>query len=89
LADIIEMLIDMENQKEHILYVTSKLTELQEERRRLFDLIKELQYDYMKRKRVDSRVYDLKLQSFNRRVGEVDSKLAEIEAKSALRRFKL
>jgi hypothetical protein len=79
----------MENQKEHILYVTSKLTELQEERRRLFDLIKELQYGYMKKKTVDARVYDLKVQSFNRRVGEVDSQIAEIEAKSALKRFKL
>jgi hypothetical protein len=43
----------------------------------------------MKKKTVDARVYDLKVQSFNRRVGEVDSQIAEIEAKSALKRFKL
>ena len=54
------------------------------ERERIIELIKQIQTDYLKKGKIDSKVYELKIESYNTRIGEIDEKLATLEAKAAL-----
>ncbi len=85
LSGIIEDLIQLETLRAHILRFTSKQKRLKLERERIFNLIKELQKDYLQQGKLETRLYELRLKSYNRRIGEIDSSLAALEAKSALR----
>jgi hypothetical protein len=88
LSNVIEQLISTENERVHALKFTSEDKKLKVEREKLILLIKELQTDYLKKGKVETRVYELKLKSYNRRIGEIDQRLATLEAQREIgRRF--
>jgi len=70
-----------------MLRFTSKTERLKIEKEKIISLIGELQEDYMKKKRLETRTYELKMESFNRRLSEIEEKLATLEAKKAVRGF--
>jgi len=87
LSNVIEGLIEMETKRLHMLSLSSKNKKLKIEKERVINLIKELQEDYMKKKKFETRTFELKMESFNKRIGEIEEKLATLEAKKAIKRF--
>ena len=84
ISAVVENLIDLENQRIHALKFTRAGKRFGVERDRLKELIKGLQEDYLHKQNIDERIYQIKMESYTRRIGEVDSRLAEIEAEKAL-----
>ena len=41
----------------------------------------------MKKKKLETRTFELKMESFNKRIGEIEEKLATLEAKRAMKGF--
>lgn len=86
LASIIEELIELESKRVHILKFTSGSKKLGLEKKKVTSLIKQLQEDYLKHRKVETRTYELKMESFNKRVSEIEEKLATLEAKKAVKK---
>ena len=85
LSNVIEELIEMETKRANMLRFTSKTKRLKIEKEKITDLIKELQGDYMKKKNLETRTYELKMNSFNRRLAEIEEKFATLEARKAVK----
>jgi len=85
LSNVIENLIELETKRVHMLRFTSKTKRLIAEKEKIISLIKELQEDYMKKKKVETRTYELKMGSFDKRLSDIEEKLATIEANKAMR----
>ena len=79
MAEVIEQLIELETKRAHALKFTSKEKQLKLERIRVLDLIKELQSGYLKSKNIETRAYELMLQSYHKRLGEIDESIATRE----------
>ncbi len=85
LSEVIEELIEMETKRAQLLRFTSKTKRLKLEKEKVISLIKELQEDYMKKKKLETRTFELKMKSFNKRISEIEEKLATLEAKKAVK----
>jgi hypothetical protein len=85
LSAVIEELIEMETKRVHMLRFTSKNRMLKFEKEKIISMIKELQRDYMKNKTIETKTFELKIESFNKRLSEIEEKIATIEAKKAMR----
>lgn len=85
LAKVIEEIIDLETQRAYVLKFASSIKELKVERARIVDLIKEIQTDYLKKGKMETRAYELRLESYNKKISEIDQKLATGEAQKALK----
>jgi hypothetical protein len=85
LSEIIEKLIECESKRAYALRFTSGETRLKQERERIVDLIKEIQKIYLQQGKMETKSYELRLESYNRRLGIIDERLANIEAKQALK----
>ena len=85
LSNVVQELIELETKKAQIFRFTSKTKRLKIEKEKIISLIKEMQVDYMKRKKIETRTYELKMDSFNKRLAEIEEKFATIETKKALR----
>jgi len=79
MAEVIEQIIELETKRAHALKFTSKENQLKVERVRIMQLIKELQKAYLIDKKIETKAYDLKLHSYNRRLGEIDESIATKE----------
>ncbi|MEK6850696.1 MAG: hypothetical protein AABX85_03925, partial [Nanoarchaeota archaeon] len=82
---IIEQIIDLETEVAHVLKFTSMENKLKSEKARIIDMIKQVQENYLKKKTIESRVYEVKIESYNRRLGDIESKLAQEEARQAMK----
>ena len=87
LSEVIEKLINLENERVHALRFTSKEGKLKMERERIIQMIKELQKSYLSEGKIETKTYELRLLSYERRIGEIDQSLATIEANNALTKF--
>ncbi len=85
LSKIIEQTINLENKRAHMLKFESKLNREKTEKIKIIELIKELQRDYMKNKKIETRTYELKLERFNKRLTEIEERLATLEAKKLIK----
>ena len=85
IAAVIEQLIEAENQKEYALTLASKSKKLEIEKKRVISLIKDIQRGYLQDGVIETRIYELKLESYNRRLGEIDTELATMEAERAIK----
>src|SRR3989338_6656349 len=85
MAEITNSLIELENEKQYALTFMSRNKRLRVERARVIELIKELQYAFVKKAKMEPRMYEMKLKSYQKRMGEIDSEIAGIEAKEALK----
>ena len=89
LGKIVQGLIESETRKsqmEHLAkmqFMTEK-TRLTQERDRLIVLIKELQENYMVQQKIDSRVYMNMMHAYSDRVGDIEEKLALLDAEEVL-----
>src|SRR3989338_7196650 len=86
LSDVIGQIITLENKRAHALKFARKETRLLSERARIISLIKQLQKEYLREGKVEAKAYELKLESYNKRIGEIDEDLATLEAKKAMRK---
>jgi len=88
LSEVIEQLIECESKRVHALKFSSGAVRLKQERERVIDLIKEIQKEYLKEGKMETRSYEIRLESYNKRLGEIDEQIATLEAKQALRGMK-
>ncbi|MCK9570466.1 hypothetical protein M0R72_16075 [Candidatus Pacearchaeota archaeon] len=88
MVQIIKKIIRLENQKYFLLKFVPAIKKLSVERGKILGLIKELQRDYMEKKEIETNTYDLRLKSYNKRIGEIDSEIANYEAKKAKKNLK-
>jgi len=86
LSHVVENLIELENKRVHALKFTSPTKQMNIERENVIDLIKDLQRDYMTNGKIDERVYRTKLESYTKRVSDIDEKMAELESKQAFKK---
>ena len=86
LSEVIEGLIECENKRIHALRFSSGQTRLKQERERLIELIKGLQKEYLKEGKIETKAYELRLESYNKRLGAIDEQFANLEAKQAMRK---
>ena len=70
-----------------MLRFTSKTKRLKIEKEKIISMIKEMQEDYMKKKKLETRTYEFKMDSFNKRLAEIEEKFATLETKKAVRGF--
>ncbi|MBU3913084.1 MAG: hypothetical protein KKE50_03240, partial [Nanoarchaeota archaeon] len=87
LSGVIAELIELETKRAQMLRFTSKTKKLRIEKEKIIELIKELQEDYMKKKKLETRTYEFKMDSFNKRLSEIEEKLATLEARKAVKGF--
>jgi exonuclease VII large subunit len=87
LSETIEELIELETKRVYLLRFTSKNKLLKIEKKRIICLIKDLQEDYMKKRKIETRTFELKMESFNKKLSEIEEKLATLEAKKASKGF--
>lgn len=66
----------------------SKEKRLIEEKKRLLELIKDVQRDYMEKGKIETRVYENKMKSYSDRFAEIEEQLALLEAERALKKVK-
>ena len=85
-SNLTEELIEQETKRVNALRFTREERRLDEEKTRVIDLIKEIQNDYMKEQKVETKSYELKLESYHKRLTHIDEKLALLEAKKAFKR---
>ena len=85
-SHIIEELIEQETKRIHALKFTREEKRLNEEKERVIELVKELQKDYLGERTVETRSYELRVESYNKRLTDIDEKLALLEAKRAFKR---
>ncbi len=88
LSEIIEKLIEAETKRAYALKFSTKQKRLKNERDRVIGLIKDIQKKYLKEGKMETKSYELRLESYNRRLGEIDKTVATLEAKSAIKRNK-
>jgi len=87
LSKAIQRSIALESAKASLFKFKSAKLEL--ERKRLLDLMKETQRQYIKEGKLDTRVYTNRMHSYSTRLSEVEEELATREAERALRIDKL
>ncbi|MGY4884815.1 MAG: hypothetical protein ACP5NZ_04530 [Nanobdellota archaeon] len=87
LSNVIEEIIELETKRVNMLRFSSKIKRLKIEKQKIIDLIKEIQEDYLKKRRIETRTYELKMNSFNRRISDIEERLATLETEKALRGF--
>ncbi|MBS3090987.1 hypothetical protein J4217_00885 [Candidatus Pacearchaeota archaeon] len=89
LAQVVELLIDLTNEEIYALTFVPRKRRLIDERKHLIESIKQLQIDYLKKGIVETHVFELKMRSYEKRIGEIDSQIAEEEAKKALKNISI
>jgi len=87
LSNVVEELIELETKRTQMLRFTSKTKRLKIEKEKIISMIKEMQEDYMKKKKLETRTYEFKMDSFNKRLAEIEEKFATLETKKAVRGF--
>ena len=85
LTRVIQDLIEAENERVHLLKFSNKETMLKRERENMIDSIKNIQTKFLSEKKMEPRAYTLKMESYNKKIGEIDEKLATLEAKKAIK----
>jgi hypothetical protein len=78
--------IELENKRAHLLKFSNENKRLRVEKDNVIELLKELQSDYLVKGRIETRTYELKLESYNKRITEIEEKLATLEAKQAFKK---
>ena len=80
--------VSIETKIANLFKIKGKKKALLEERKRLIELIKELQDEYLNKAKIEIRVYENMLKSYATRLSEVDSEITYLEAQEALKKNK-
>ena len=85
LTGVLEETVSIENKISHQFKFTGKVKSLKIEREKLLEMIKQLQTDYLKLGKIETRAYQIRLESYNSRLSEIDEKLATMEVQKELK----
>jgi len=85
LSEVIGEIVMLESKRLHALKFGGKEKALREEKERIMEMMKQLQSAYFDKKRIETRSYGIRLESYSRRIGEIEEKLATLEAEAALK----
>ena len=61
-----------------------KEASFKEEKRRLIEIIKNIQDDYLNKAKLETRIYDNMIKSYSTRLAEIEEQMTFIEAQEAL-----
>jgi len=91
LNKVVKDIIKYESEKAHLFKLSGKYRALQSERKRLLDLIKKTQKEFLTKGKYETRIYKNKMKSYSERFSEIEEQLASLEARRAIkkRKFKL
>jgi hypothetical protein len=89
LSMTIEDKIETETKIANILKVKGKKIALEEEKKRLLELIKKVQDEYLNKGKLETRIYENMIKSYTSRLSEIQEKIAFADAKDALARQNL
>jgi len=78
---VIQSLVTLEIKREHILKFVSRNELLIKEKKVILKLIAKAQRDYLQYKRLETRTYEIKMKSYNRRLGEIEEEIANRQGK--------
>jgi uncharacterized protein len=81
LSEIVQGIINLEKQKENLFKFKFKEKSLFSEKKMIIDKLKEIQTDYLKKKNIDKKTYDIMIESYNKRLSQIEELIANIEAK--------
>jgi len=84
LSETIANKIKVETVIANILKIRGKHRALVEEKKRLIELVKGIQDDYLNKNKIETRVYENMMKSYTARLSEVDEQLAFLDAQDAL-----
>lgn len=86
MSQIIEGLIELEGKRVQTLRFMSNEKRFRTEREKIIGMIKEVQKKYLKEKKIETRMYEIRLESYNKRLGQIDESIATLEAKRDLKK---
>lgn len=85
LSKLVQEMINLETLRSSVFHLIQERKRLLKERERLLEIIKKTQRDFMEKGKYESRIYENKLKSYGARFGEVEERIAFLEAGRALR----
>jgi hypothetical protein len=88
LSMTIEDKIETETKIANILKVKGKKIALEEEKKRLLELIKKVQDEYLNKGKLETRIYENMIKSYTSRLSEIQEKIAFADAQDALGKHK-
>jgi hypothetical protein len=88
LSTTIQDKVQTETKIANLLKVKGKKIALEEEKKRLLDLIKQIQDDYLNKGKIETRIYENMVKSYSSRLSEVQEKIAFFDAQEALNKGK-
>jgi hypothetical protein len=88
LSMTIEDKIETETKIANILKVKGKKIALEEEKKRLLELIKKVQDEYLNKGKLETRIYENMIKSYTSRLSEIQEKIAFFDARDALGKHK-
>lgn len=83
LSKIVEEKISIETKLANMLNVRGKEKALTEEKKRLVELVKKVQDEYLNKRKLETRIYENMVKSYSNRLAEVEEELTFIEAEEA------
>ena len=84
LSEAIEEKIATEAKIANIMKIKGKKRSLEDERKRLVELVKKIQDDYMNKGTIETRIYENMIKSYSARLAEVEEELTFFDAQEAL-----
>jgi tetratricopeptide (TPR) repeat protein len=86
LSEVVENKIRTETKIANLLKMKGKRIALNEEKKRLIEMMKKIQDDYLNKGKLETKVYSNMMRSYTSRLSEVEEEIASIEAGEALRK---
>ena len=84
LSQVIEDKIETETKLASLFKIRGRERALKGEKEKLYNLVKELQKDYLQKGKIETRVYENMLKIYSTRIVEIEEKLVYLEAKQLL-----
>ncbi|KHO54326.1 MAG: parallel beta-helix repeat-containing protein [archaeon GW2011_AR19] len=84
LTEVIEDKIETETKLASLFKIRGRERALKGEKEKLYNLVRELQKDYLQKGKIETRVYENMLKIYSTRIVEIEEKLVYIEAKQLL-----
>ena len=88
LSKTVEEKISVEAKLANMMKARGKKKSLADEKRRMVDLVKDLQDRYLNKSNIETRIYENMLKSYTEKISDIEGKLTFLEAQEALRVFR-
>jgi hypothetical protein len=85
LSETIGEKIRVQTKLENLMKIRGKRKALDLEKKRLLELIKEVQNEYLNKGKIETRIYENMMRSYTARLSEVEEKIASYDAQDALK----